>query len=1264
MEFNPRQQEAVAFRRNTVVNASAGTGKTATLVGAYLARLAEGIPPGQMLAITFTEKAAAEMRDRVKQEVLKRVAQMHDDEAQGAYWRRVLTGLANAPISTIHAFCASLVKENPLEAGVDPHFSIWDEDESSAVRREVILDLIRAHICAGHPGVQALFRDLQLLQSSRHAPKHLTEVVEAALRWLNGLGVDLNRRASGGHNWLEVRFAAQHEQVSKMWAAFEEGCREVEGAFRALAQLEHVEGKAAQKFIQRIKADIARLERAFTHLTSTSNPDAASFLDELAGYLKPGKLAGDPANDPVRACLGTLQRWLDEKASHGRLKALFGALKSEEPTRHLIALVGVTQAEYTRRKIEARSLDFDDLLLRARNLLKFHPAVQRRYKGRFRAILVDEFQDTDDLQGEIICLLAEHLGGEREFDSFARYRTVVDQIELDPHRLFIVGDPKQSIYRFRRADVGVFVSMAEKIVGSGGTCVALVENYRSTSDILAFANTLFGRVMDGAGAHPLPPHVDTSYRIHYGEQDHLLPGKSPAERGRLVLLLADAGRNAELGRALEAKALAALIDELHATSALTSYRDAAILLKTRSFGQLYEDALRERGIPYYMVKGGGFFQRQEVSDLTALLSFLTDPGDDLALAQVLTSPFAGLDFADLYHVCEMRASKEPLAAWLSPTRLAALPGPLRQRLAPFAQLAARLLQLRDRLDPAELLEWAVRETAYDAVLMAQEEGEQRVANLAKMLELARSSSRKGLAGLHEFVSYLQERLGEDPPRTPDAQILGEEEDVVRIMTIHQAKGLEFEAVFVPDLAHRPSGERGSRVIFDERWGVICAASYGIDRAKLPHSLMQEAELVERDKDVEEQKRLLYVALTRAKRILVMGEGCAKGYGLWRQWIMRALEAESEGDKIVERVRSGLLPEGVVQIGGAAVELRRSAPLALRPGSRSVPAPAPAPLTSAELDDIRRRVWGWLPPQLRVVALSPTALATLAKCVRYFYLNEIAGLEEHPPGQEGGLPAVDKGRIVHGVLERVEVDLPPETIPARVHELMTHEAGAYLLSSEEFEELSRDLERYLQSSAWQALMSNPTLQREVPFSLLIKGDDLELSIRGQMDAVVVRDGIPVVVDHKYARFDRHKEAGYEVQMAIYALAAMRASGSPRAEAQLNFLRTHVYPTETRTMGPAHDIEEQILRLAEAYVRRRHESDVEAWPRIHREQCELARCGFRPFCWGREGQGVNQTGISHQPPLLERRQGGGVSAWPSIGCAQEEGNASMVRGQQYR
>jgi ATP-dependent helicase/nuclease subunit A len=1216
MAFNSRQQAAVAFARNTVVIASAGTGKTATLVGAYLCQLAQGLQPGQILAITFTEKAAAEMRDRLKREVLTRASALPENGTPAVDWRRALTGLSNAPISTIHAFCAGLLKENPLEAGIDPHFTIWDEDESSAVRRDIILNVVRERICAGHVGVQALFRDLQLLQPSRHAPKHLTEVVEAALRWLNGLGVDLQRRDAQGRNWLEARFVAQQAKLADLHEPFARGHYEVKQAFRTLAAIDRAHGKNAQKLLQRIKAGHADIEASLDRLTLDAPADAASVCDSLAELLKAGHLGSHPVDAGLRACQETLRCWLGDRAVDGGLKAYFAATKSPELTRHLIALVDQIQAEYRRRKTVAHSLDFDDLLTHVRNLLKFHPTVRRRYKERFRAILVDEFQDTDELQGEIVCLLAEERGQEQEFEPFVRYRALVQQIVLDAHRLFIVGDAKQSIYRFRRADVGVFVAMAEKIMGSGGNGVALVENYRSTSNLLTFANALFSTVMDGSGAHQLPPQTDTRHRMRYDERDRLQPGKVAQEQGRLILVLGEEGKGAAASRALEARAFAALIDELLENGTLSNYRDVAILVRAHSFGRLYAEALRQRGIAYYRVKSGGFFQRQEVVDLTAFLTYLVDPGDDLALAEVLTSPLAGLDFADLYRLCELRPDGTPLSACLAADRLVGLPAALRERLAGFAGVVSQLLYLRDRLEPAELLEWAIRDMGYDAVLMAQPEGEQQVANVAKLVELARDFSRKGLAGLYEFVAYLRQRLDADASQAPDAQLMSEDADVVRIMTIHQAKGLEFPAVFIPDLAHEGRGERGSRVVFDEHWGVMCAAAYGIDRQRLLHPLMLEAELVERDKEVEEQKRLLYVALTRPKHLLVMGEGTNKRAGLWQQWVIGAVLAAPNGAELVTQVRSGGLPCAEVVVGEAAVELRRAATLGQRPIAQPASRPEIPAMTAGELQAIDRRVWGWNPPPSQMVELSPTALATLAKCARYFYLHDIAGLEEQPPGQEGGLPAIDKGRIVHGVLERIEISLPPEAAASRVRQLILQEPGAFLLTPAAFEELAQDLERYLRSPTWQALRHNPTLRREVPFHLHIQGEALDLFIPGRIDAVIMRDHTPVVIDHKYAPFDPHKETGYELPMAIYALAVMRAWGSSRAEIQLSFLRGRVYPTETRTISALDRVEEPILRLAQTYVERRHASDVEAWPRIARARCELARCGFRPFCWGRQ------------------------------------------------
>ena len=280
-----QQRVAVRFPDNLLLTACPGSGKTRTLIAKLVAEIepVRGSARG-ICAITYTKTAVQEIEQRAAYQL------QPGDERYFA-------------VSTIHAFCAGLLQENPLEAGVDPHFTIWDEDDSSAVRHEVILTLIREQICAGHPGVQALFRDLQLVQSSRYAPRHLAETVEAALRWLNGLGVDLQRRDSQGRNWLEERFAAQQARLSELVGRFQQGCGEVRQAFRALATIERAQGKNAQKLLQRIKGELASIEAALERLTVEAPADEAGVCDTLAELLKAGNLGNHPTDLPIRACL-------------------------------------------------------------------------------------------------------------------------------------------------------------------------------------------------------------------------------------------------------------------------------------------------------------------------------------------------------------------------------------------------------------------------------------------------------------------------------------------------------------------------------------------------------------------------------------------------------------------------------------------------------------------------------------------------------------------------------------------------------------------------------------------------------------------------------------------------------------------------------------------------------------------------------------------------------------------------------------------------
>src|SRR5262245_52841745 len=392
----------MAFDKNTVVLASAGTGKTRKLVEVYGELLERGVDPLRIVAVTFTEKAAAEMRDRIRTAVYKK---------QGAEWIRILSILPAAPISTIHGFCGILLREHEFHLGIDPSFTILDEQRSVDLARESAREAIRREIHAGNTGVEELFGDFGL--------ERLVETLVSAGYWMNSLGVD-----SG---WLEVR---------------------VEDQARAAIALEKSLSSEREKYGGSVEA-----------------------IGQLADEMDARK-----ERHPLR-----------KRDDAGALLPKFGQIAAVPAARHLSRLAGLASAAFRTRKRSLNALDFDDLLLGVRDLLKNDAAIRNHYRHQFQALLIDEFQDTDEVQAEIISLLAEDASGSGCFT---------------PGKLMIVGDPKQSIYRFRRARVTVFFRMLDRIVKEDGVIEHLQENHRSAPQIAEFSNRLSQVTMDGLGKYP------------------------------------------------------------------------------------------------------------------------------------------------------------------------------------------------------------------------------------------------------------------------------------------------------------------------------------------------------------------------------------------------------------------------------------------------------------------------------------------------------------------------------------------------------------------------------------------------------------------------------------------------------------------------------------------------------------------------------------------------------------------------------------------
>jgi ATP-dependent helicase/nuclease subunit A len=717
----------------------------------------------------------------------------------------------------------------------------------------------------------------------------------------------------------------------------------------------------------------------------------------------------------------------------------------------------------------------------------------------------------------------------------------------------IVGDPKQSIYRFRRARVTVFFRLLQRIIDEGGTLEHLQDNYRSAAPIAHFSNMLCQVMMDGRGklGPVTDPNIDLSYRVRFSDDDLLKPKSDAAFLG-ITYVAAESGARASQGREMEAEALARLLKEWKSSGQIQSWKEVALLLRAMTNVEIYLSALEAHGIPVYVVQGTAFYQKTEVSDLIGFLELVLHPDDDLLRAMVLTSSLFGLTFEELWK----RGVKDP----------AIVPGLARELLDHW-------VQRRDSATAAEILQDVIRKTDFDVVMMAQKNGPQRVANIGKLIEITRGLARQGTTGLDDVVRYLRDRAHDTSIREPEAQIVSENDDVVRVLTVHQAKGLEFDIVIVPDLAARTARGSSDRVCFSDRWGILVGAAYGLHRKPLPHALILDEKQWEDDQQYEEEKRLLYVAITRARKMLVLGEGFSKQAGPWLRWIEDLLEKLQPG--AIAGAREGKTQS--IKVKGAGVKVLPASRLnvpeqlefstgAILVGEPNIPK-APSPRMAATME------------------MTPSDLTSLSGCFRFFHWTRILGLAE--PGHEptGDTPQMRLGSLAHQLLERAVP--PPEDV---------------LVSSG-----LPDLAAVFASAEWQQLVSAAP-ERELPFISHLKVDGKDCWVRGRMDAVVASDGIPRVIDYKYAVWREGAETAYDIQMTAYALAVMKALGADRAVAELWYLKSGM--KVVRREYALAEAEGKLRALLSKYM---EAVETNEWPAAERAYCDRVECGFRQRCW---------------------------------------------------
>ena len=818
-----------------MVEAGAGTGKTGVMVDRYCRLVCEkGVSPDAILAFTFTDKAAAELRQRIRAELARRA------EAGSEPARQLLGGIGAAWVTTIHGFCNRLLAGHPVAAGIDPRFRVLDAPEAERAAREAFEEALEEFLAAG--------------EESR-------EDIVAAFE-VDGLRAIV----AGAHAELRSRGLAEPQlpepPPSDPAAAVR---RAAEAAAEALEELKPDDPKRE------------RLERALTVLEG--GHDELPSLDELTS------LRTDSRAKALAAYREAIEAAISRTAEAGEGGVAY---------RHLATLLGLFSSRFEAAKERRSGIDFEDLQILAARLLE-RGEIGAAYRSRFSHLMVDEFQDTNRLQLRLI-----------------------EALRRPGSELMTVGDELQSIYGFRHADLEVFREQRRAIAARpDAEGMELSGNFRSRPEVIGAVNAL-GAALLGDSYRPL--RVGAAPRL-----------ASPPGEGAAVelLLTAREGWDAEgidLAPATdghtppsclaEARFLAARLREL--VDAGVPRGEMVVLLRAFTHLDAYEDSLERAGLRPYVVGGRGYWSQQQVADVRALLAAIANPLDDQALFGALASPACGLAPDTLWllraaagqgrHVWPAveRATGKGEGELIEPERLAQIPEAELALLRRFAKTLERLRERGTRLSLAGLIEAAVTETGYDLAVLMRPSGEARFANVRKLMRLAAEfEAREGrdLRGLLDFLASRAETGAE-----AQAATAVEGHDGVRIMTVHNAKGLEFGVVAVPDLSRsllagtRPPmlaiGRDGEEPRVGMQLRRLGAASVNLyDYAELSEE--------ERERDAEEGLRLFHVAATRARERLILS-GVVKP---------EAGRETKPGTPVIERIVDGL---GIDRGGDSAI----------------------------------------------------------------------------------------------------------------------------------------------------------------------------------------------------------------------------------------------------------------------------------------------------------------------------------------------------------
>jgi ATP-dependent helicase/nuclease subunit A len=1097
MGLRGRQKEAIDPSRSVCVVAGAGTGKTHILITKYIDLLERGYNSSDILALTFTRKAASEMKERVEAALDLRVSE------SPSKWRNIRDEFIWADISTFHSFCSKVLHEFPIEANIGPGFIIIDELQAKRLQEEALEECLHLPSGISRESICRLLGDTD----EWHVKGYLRELyknrifVEEFFKELDGDDEAIIERWKSQYCDFQKEILSIFQSNKELWDTISElhrlasACRkDKDGAVKYLRSIEpHLVDLMEQRSPEIALSAMIELSgiKGRTNMGSSANwklEDLKSLRDSYAGlqsfFAANGPLLEIQVGDEIFS-----------KYALGFLRDLRNAF------REYLKIVDEL-------KRQRGGIDFSDMIFAAYRLFRDHKdLVRAHFLNRYRYILVDEFQDTDPIQCKIIWMI---LGNLKERSD----------------RLFVVGDPKQSIYLFRDADVTLFKEMQEIIQdGLKGKIVPLNINFRSAPQIVYFVNYLFSKILSSS-----------SKPWEFGYEPLDVSHERINDSGSVEILLAPSTIDGQERSKNEAEIIARRIQNLIETEKKevywdeckrklqsprpAQYRDVAILLQRRTNLRYLERALQKYGMPYHVSSGLGFYERQEVVDLFNLLKFLDNVLDDVALYGILRSPYFGISDVQLHKIAKSGS------------------GSLWSRAQQYSQLhestavsnAVRLLEdwsSRAHVEPiADLLRGIIERSGIYAVYGGLEDGSRIIANLEKFLQIARNAQMHGITSISDFSAEL-ELLIDEAPMEGEGQIDTENANVVKIMTVHASKGLEFPIVVIPDMAGKGEKDRPPLMV-DEILGIGLRVPDPSNEYKLRDTFQLQLLKISRDEKSEaERKRLFYVAATRAKDHLILCGSIIEEIAsleegsTWLDWTYACLGIN--GENIKDGAVTFEWPKGSsIIISIPIIDDPEDIPAEIRERKPELVEAPEQDLSKAEMPEFLRPIQ--VPEQEHI--FSASEIEEYKLCPKKYNNKHVIGGPEidiiFPATRES---ARTQGLIIHEIFQGKD----PSTVLRK-----------YGISDSNKERLYRAYyDKFLSSDFMKNVKED---HRELPFLARIDG----ILFSGKIDRMTKKsDGSWNIIDYKTMELseeqmeEKYKE--YSYQLAIYRKAMQQLLG---------------------------------------------------------------------------------------------------------------------------